>query len=193
MRRWAAAVLVLWLLPTTPASALTAAERYAQRAGEEAMAIARAGGSTARIAARFQASMRRHADIPRLAAFSLGPYRRDLPASRQREFHRLVERFAGQVFASYHGDFVGRRMEVVGSRPLGRGDTLVRTRIEGGRSAAEIEWRIVGAGGRLKVFDLKVRGIWLTLQMRSHFVSILRRNEGSMDALFAYLRQQGPP
>ena len=193
MRRWAAAVLVLWLLPPTPANALTAAERYAQRAGEEAMAIAGTGGSTARIAARFQASMRRHADIPRLAAFALGPYRREMPASRRREFHRLVERFAGQVFANYHGDFVGRRVEVVGSRPLGRGDTLVTTRIDGGRSAAEIEWRIVRAGGGLKVFDLKVRGIWLTLQMRSHFVSILRRNRGSMDALFAYLRQQGPP
>jgi phospholipid transport system substrate-binding protein len=193
MRRWVVAVLVLWLLPPTAANALTATERYAQQAGEEAMAIASTGGSAARIAARFQASMRRHADIARLAAFSLGPYRQALPASRRREFHRLVERFAGQVFASYHGDFVGRRMEVVGSRPLGRGDTLVTTRIDGGRSAAEIEWRIVRAGGGLKVFDLKVRGIWLTLQMRSHFVSILRRNEGSMDALFAYLRQQGPP
>src|SRR5690606_7999729 len=104
--RCAAGVLVLLLLPSAPASALTAAERYAQRAGEEAMAIARAGGASAGIAARFQASMRRHADIPRLAAFALGPYRRDLPPSRRREFHRLVERFAGQVFASYHADFV---------------------------------------------------------------------------------------
>lgn len=155
------------------------------------MAIARAGGDPARVAARFQVSMRRYASIVHLADFSLGPYRRDLPAARRREFHRLVERFAGRVFATYHGDFVGQRLEIVGSRPLGPRDTLVTTRIiyDGSRQPSEVEWRILRTGGRMRVFDMKVRGIWLTLQMRSAFVSILKQNRGDMDALFTYLRQ----
>lgn len=186
-----AVFLGICLLASGSAQALTAAERLAVRAGEDAMAIARADGNAARVAARFQTSMRRYSSTTQLAAFALGAYRRDLPAARRREFNHLVERFAGQFFATYHGDFIGRRIEIVSSRPMGRGDTLVKTRIvsDGASQAREVEWRIVSSGGRPRVFDVKVRGIWLALLMRSQFVSILKSNRGSMDALFAYLRK----
>lgn len=155
------------------------------------MAIARADGDSAQVAARFQVLMRRYANIAQLVRFSLGPYWRDLPASRRGELHRLVERYAGGVFATYRGDFAGRRLEIVGSKPPGPRDTLVTTRIihDGSRPPSVIEWRILRTSGRMRVFDMKVRGIWLTLLMRSTFVSILKQNRGDMDALFTYLRQ----
>lgn len=185
-----AVVLAVWLLAIAGAQAQAAPERFVQQAGREAMAIAGAGGPAHRVAAQFQSSMRRYVDTDRMAIFALGRYRQALPTSRRAEYRRLVERFVARIFATYHGDFVGGRLEVVSSRPTGEGLTLVRTRVlrPGMGAPSEIEWRVAGRGGRLQVVDMKVRGIWLILQMRSQFASVLERSGGDINALFAYLQ-----
>lgn len=188
----AIAAVLLWVLPGAVA-AQTSVERYAATAAREAMAIARAGGSQSRMAARFAAAMHRFSHTGRVAAFALGPYRKALPRARRAEFARLVERFAGQLFATHAAEFAGDRLEIVSSRPYGPRDFLVRSRIhfDSGRQPSEIEWRVERTRRGLKVFDLKVLGIWLALRMRSNFVSILKQNKGDMEALFTYLRDYG--
>jgi ABC-type transporter MlaC component len=47
----------------------------------------------------------------------------------------------------------------------------------------------VSAGGGLRVNDVNVRGIWLSLQMQQLFTSVLKRNKGDFDALLKYLRE----
>jgi hypothetical protein len=53
----------------------------------------------------------------------------------------------------------------------------------GGRS--RMVWRL--AGGRIR--DVRVRDVWLAIQLRSKFTDIIRRNDGDVGALLAFLRR----
>ena len=59
---------------------------------------------------------------------------------------------------------------------------LVETSL-GGRS--RMLWRL--SGGRIR--DVRVSGVWLGIQLRSRFTQIIRRNDGDVNALLAYLRR----
>jgi ABC-type transporter MlaC component len=58
-----------------------------------------------------------------------------------------------------------------------------------GRPSRQLRWRVSARNGRYKVSDVSVAGFWLTLQLRSEFVSFLRKNNGNFEALFAALRR----
>jgi ABC-type transporter MlaC component len=45
-------------------------------------------------------------------------------------------------------------------------------------------WRLDGN----RIVDMKVGGIWLSLQMRSTFVSVIQRGNGNPAVLIDYLR-----
>jgi ABC-type transporter MlaC component len=45
-----------------------------------------------------------------------------------------------------------------------------------------------GGGGSYRVQDINVRAIWLSLQLKQRFTSVLKRNKGDFNALFAELK-----
>jgi hypothetical protein len=61
---------------------------------------------------------------------------------------------------------------------------LVETSLEG---RSRMVWRV--GGGRIK--DVQVSGVWLSLQLRSKFTGIIRRNNGNVEALLDYLDGRG--
>jgi phospholipid transport system substrate-binding protein len=167
-----------------PALASSSAEAYINQLGNGVIAAANSGSVD-----RFRALLRQNADIPAIALFSLGPYRRNLPASRRTEYYRLVERHISGVFAAHTGKLKGQRLTVSGSR--GASDSIiVASRLEqpGGRSVPVL-WRVVQRGGAFKIFDVSVDGVWLANTQKTSFTSVLQRNNGSVDALMDYLRQ----
>ena len=175
---------------STPAAALTPAELYAKKAGEHAVATAKAPGSKAQKVRQFKTLLRRYANFHSVPKSSLGPYRKQLPASRAREFQRLVEDFTARLFATYSRQFAGRNLQVVGSRPRGQ-SVIVNSNIVyyDERKPSPIKWMVARRGGGYKVSDINIQGVWMSLYIRSQFVSILKKNKGDFDALFAYLRK----
>jgi ABC-type transporter MlaC component len=121
----------------------------------------------------------RHVDVSRLAMFALGPYRRALPTARHGEYVQLTRQFMGRLLAQYAGSFTGSQPQVLGCSS-DSGFQYVDTRVSGQR----VIWRI--HEGRL--VDVNVGGVWLAPQMRSNFVSVIRRGNGDPAALLNYLR-----
>jgi phospholipid transport system substrate-binding protein len=170
---------------------LSPAERFASQAGNQAVATARAGGTEAQLTNRFRTLLRRYSNVSSVASFSLGKYARELPAGRRAEFNRLVENFTARLFAAYAGSFAGHQIEVLRSNPRTVNDIVVDSRIvfADNRNPSPVKWLVSKRRGGYTVYDVNVQGVWLSLYIRSKFVSILKQNNGDFDALFAFLRQ----
>jgi len=180
----AAAAALIPLAPVGGAVAATAAESYVERVGQGVISAANAGS-----VAEFRALLRRNADIPTIALFSLGPYRGKLPASRRSEYYRLVENYISGVFAAHSHELKGENLKVTGSRKVS--DSVIVTsafKSADGRSVPVV-WRLVRHGGGYKVFDVNVQGIWLATTQKTNFMSVLKKHNGDFNALLAYLRK----
>jgi ABC-type transporter MlaC component len=127
----------------------------------------------------FAAVVERHADVSRVAMFALGPYRQALPAAQRGEYVQLTRQFLGRVLAEHAGSFADAQVVLLNCT-RDRGFTLVDTRV----GAHPIVWRLDGN----RIVDMKVGGIWLSLQLRSNFVSVIQRGKGNPAVLIDYLR-----
>ncbi|MGH6874008.1 MAG: ABC transporter substrate-binding protein, partial [Aestuariivirgaceae bacterium] len=98
-------------------------------------------------------------------------------------------RYTAGLFTYYIEDFAGSGFDIKSSKPQGKAiivDSSIR--YEGGTSSP-VKWRVVNIGSGFRVNDVNVRGIWLSLQMRDKFTSVLKQNKGDFEALLDYLRK----
>lgn len=180
-----AAVAVADLLPRPSTSfAATPAESYVSKVANSVIAAANSGSS-----AQFRSVLRQHADIPSIALFSLGQYRKNLGSSQRQEYFQLVEQYISGVFASHSGKLKGQKLVVTGSREV-KDSVVVDSRLTSASgSSTAVTWRLVKRGGGYRIFDVNVQGIWLASTQKTNFTSVLQKNNGDVDALLAYLRQ----
>jgi phospholipid transport system substrate-binding protein len=132
--------------------------------------------------------LNKHSDVRSIALFSLGQYQKELPASLKGEYFKWVIEYTAGLFVYYIKDFAGARMDVKSSKASGKATIVDSAILFTGGSSSPIKWRVVKAGGGLRVSDVNVRGIWLSLQMRQQFTSVLRTNRGDFGALLKYLK-----
>jgi len=180
----AMAAALAGLVRSPGARAASAAEAFVERVGAGVLSAANAGSVSA-----FRSLLRSNADISSIALFSLGPYRRKLPASRRSEYYRLVENYISGVFAAHAKSLQGQSLTASGSRDAS--DSVIVTssfKSASGRTVPVI-WRLVKRGGGYKVFDVNVEGIWLATTQKTNFISVLKQNNGDFNALIAYLKQ----
>lgn len=175
-------ILTLALLAAaSPAVAADAAEDYVQSVADGVLGAARSGS-----VARFKTLLHANADIPAIALFSLGSYRKNLAAGQQAEYFGLVENFISKVFADHAAKLAGNSLVIRGSQSAGD-SVLVKSQLKGG-SASSVTWRLVKRSSGYKIFDVNVDGIWLASTQKSNFTSVLKKNNGDISALLAYLR-----
>jgi len=165
------------------ANAASPAEAYVNTVGNSVLAAARANS-----VAKFRSLLRANADIPAIALFSLGAYRKSLTKNVQAEYFKLVEDYIANVFTSHASQLAGDKLEVVGSQSTGD-SVLVKSKVTySGGKTVPVTWRIVKRGGGYKIFDVNVDGIWLATTQKTNFVTVLKKNKGDINALLAYLR-----
>lgn len=170
--------------PTTSASAATPAESFVLRVGNGVLAAARS-----RSVGKFRALLTSNAAISSIAIYSLGPYRKKLPAARKREYYGLVARHISKVFATHSAKLAGQSLTISSSRSSGR-STIVKSKVRyPSGKISNVTWRLLKTGGRYKIFDVNVQGIWLAGTQKTDFTSVLRHNRGDINALFKYLKR----
>ena len=154
------------------------AENYIQSAGEAFMNASRKGSAGA-----FSAAASRFGDLHALALFALGPYRKDLPKSRETEYVAKARTFIGKFMAKYGSKFAGNSISVTSCNEAA-GGLIVGTKLSSGQT---LTFRLRKAGGGYRVQDVSVSSIWLAQTMRGKFTGVLRENNGDLDALMSYL------
>ena len=140
----------------------------------------------------FRTLLNEKANLKRIAAFTLGKYRRQLSPAELKEFQSLFESMITKVYANRLGTYDDQQIIVLGSEKKKK-DYLVETelRFKDDSDPIAIVWRMrQEKDGRITLFDLRVLGIWMALEQRETFLSILKNNNENFDVLLDNLRQQ---
>ena len=173
------AAMLMVALPAEAASRC-GPENFIISAGKAYDRAARIGTANA-----FSAAASRYSDMRAIAMFSLGRYRKLLPASREAEYISLTKRFMGGFMLKYGSDFRVDRLRIIScSGPS------TNIRVDARTSTGDkVSFRVYKTRSGYLISDLKVSSIWLVQQMRSTFVGTISRTHGDIDELFKYLKR----
>lgn len=176
--------LPLALAPSLAFAASSSAESYVTSVGNGVIAAARANSVS-----QFRSLLKANADIAAIAIYSLGPYRKSLTSNVKSEYYGLVESYIAKVFQQNAKKLAGQSLQVKGTTDAGD-SVLVKSVLDmGGGGVMPVTWRLVKRGGGYRIFDVNVDGIWLASTQKTNFVSVLKKNNGNIQALLDYLRK----
>ncbi|MEM8686934.1 MAG: ABC transporter substrate-binding protein [Pseudomonadota bacterium] len=183
----AGALAAVLLLPTHgPAAALSGPESYVQNVANKIVATINSGGS----AGAFSGLVTRYADFRTIARFSLGKYRKNLPASRANEYYRLTKSHIARLLQANTKSFRGAKLQIVSSSAKSASNIVVRSKvIYSNGSSIPVNWRVVKRGGGYKIFDVTVKGVSMAITLRTSFTSHIAKNQGKVASLITHLKR----
>lgn len=188
-----AAIVLSATLTAAPASADDAARAYTQTMIDNGFAILRDPriDKAARVN-RFTAYIVEHMDARKTALFTLGNFRRGAPDGVVEPFVAAFTAYSTAIYGAHLVDYAGATVRVTGDVPNKPGDVTVATVAEGGplREPLRIAFRLVAEGGAYKIVDVQVAGIWLSVEQRDQFASVLSQNRGDIASLTASLKDR---
>jgi phospholipid transport system substrate-binding protein len=169
------------------ARANAAAGDYVHKLGVEVLHLAQGGqrGDKA-LQRRFASLLNRYINIPGIANFALGTARANLPPGDKAMFYDLVSNYAAALFVWYVKDFQGSDIKITNVADQGA-FSMVDSQIVGG--GQQLRWRVGGSDGAMKIVDVNVQGVWLTIAMKDLFTKTLASSQGDFKALYARLRE----
>ena len=187
--------LTLGLATPSLAAQTEQAKTFIDNVGQQAMNTiqARQSGKLTDEAAKedFRKLLGQSFDIPTIAKFTLGRYWRVATPAQQAEFTGLVQdiiinKYADRLLNASTGTY-----SISGARALNETDYSVNMDIKPeGDSPIGFVWRVRNIGGKLKVIDLAVEGISMSVTNRSDFASVIERNGGNVQALIDKLKSK---
>ncbi|MEL7489319.1 MAG: ABC transporter substrate-binding protein [Pseudomonadota bacterium] len=194
---YSGAGLVALAAMTAPARANDEAETYVAAILEEANAFSDEDEPTR--FAKIEILVDRHVDMRRVGRFVLGQYARRMTPAQETQYQPLFRRYATQVYQKVLSEYGGQKLEVTDSVVRSPRDIIVNSRIKDARPGerfAEVtfSWRVyVSRDGEMSVFDAAADGVWLAIEQRGQFTSIIANNgggEAGVEALLADLREK---
>jgi phospholipid transport system substrate-binding protein len=167
------------------------AESFTQSMVDEGLGILRDKSlDVAARRARFHQFVVKNADARKTALFTLGQYGRGLSEPVREQF---VAAFRDYVTALYELRLEERKdanLKVVGSIDNKADDVTVNTEATGSGEPVKIAFRLIGGGGAFKVVDVQVSGVWISIEQRDQFASILSKSNGDVPGLVTHLISQ---
>jgi phospholipid transport system substrate-binding protein len=141
----------------------------------------------------------KYVDMRRVGLFALGQYARVITDEQKEEYIPLFKEYATQIYQHTLSNYAGQKLAVVNSVDRSDRDIIVNSKIvdpEPGDplTNAIFHWRVYrNRNGEMSVVDAGADNVWLAIEQRSQFTSIIANNGGGetgMDALLADLRRQ---
>jgi phospholipid transport system substrate-binding protein len=130
----------------------------------------------------------RHADVPAIALYALGPYRSELTRSQRDPFFRGVGMFIARYFADQGRAYQVASAEISPSVRTDADDVLVHSTVTlTSGSTYRVVWRLDASGHKIR--DVQVLGFSLRYLQRSIFQSYISRRGGTFQALYVALTQ----
>lgn len=140
----------------------------------------------------FLVVFKRYFDVQRIARFVIGRAAwANASASERAAFMRLFSRYIAKVYTAQLRQYSGEVFKVVAAKPE-RNGVVVTSRIINPRGTKpfHIKWRLRPSGGQLKVRDVVIENISMSLNQRREFASVYRRRGGKMAGLLQAMREK---
>lgn len=134
-------------------------------------------------------------DFQRIGMFALAKHRRQASPDDVTSFLQVFEDYAINIYQSRLGEYSGERLEVVGStvrRETAKAkEVIVHSQVAfaDGSAPWDVNWRVFARDGTYQVVDVQVVGIWMAMEQRAQFSSIIAQKKGSVAALTKILQK----
>lgn len=118
-----------------------------------------------------------------IARFALGRYWRRADSLQRRRYLKLFEDYIVNSYAARFGNYAGEQFIVSSERIDERGGAVVTTRIQRpGGDPVKVLWHLRERQGAVRIVDVMVEGISMSLTQRSDFAASVRTAGGNLDA-----------
>jgi phospholipid transport system substrate-binding protein len=131
-------------------------------------------------------------DIQGIGMYTLGSYRKVLSEYQKNEYDALFKQYFLKTFSSRLAEYSNPEIEVKSKEKLNKNYTIVRSVLVATelRPEVNIDWRVYTKNpDDLKIRDLIIEGLSLVRTQKEEFSSIIRSNNGDIDALFGSLKE----
>lgn len=165
-----------------PVSAADPAKLIQSMTGE-IIEIARTKAGADRQAAMRQVVLNNF-DLPYMGRSALGPYWNQASEQQRARFLAAVEVSEARTYGERLDKYAGYSVVIGKVKSLANGVWIVDSRLnQTGGQPVRIEWEVHDSGQGLRVGDVKVEGISLSLIMRSDFNSYILSSFGQVEPL----------
>ncbi len=118
-----------------------------------------------------------------IARFALGRYWRRANFAQRRRYLKLFEDYIVNSYAARFSNYSGESFMVINESIDERGRAIVKTRIQRPEGEpVEVIWYLRERLGAVRIVDVMLEGISLSLTQRSDFAAAVRTAGGDMDA-----------
>ena len=149
--------------------------------------------------AEFQVLMNKFTDIDHVSRFVIGVYARRFSATDMAKYQEAYREYALAVYEAQLDQYRGQEIVVTGSIDRSSTDSVVESVVKRSSGDLPVKWRVMKVEGKgagpdtYQVVDvaLNLDGnlLWLGIEQRAQFVSILDRSNGSADALITKIEE----
>jgi phospholipid transport system substrate-binding protein len=130
-------------------------------------------------------------DVPAIGRFVLGRYWRTASDSQKAEFLKLFEDMIVKTYNNRFTEYKGEQFVVTNTRADGD-SAMVTTNVTrpGGNAPVKVDWRVLRPQGKLKIVDVVIEGVSMSVTQQQEFGSVIQRNGGQIDSLLASMRER---
>jgi phospholipid transport system substrate-binding protein len=198
MRRfWMALLAVVGgAIATVPPSAAgpdfsAEASTFVQSLDDKAVAIA-AGQSldVAERDRRFHDMFVASFDVPAIGRFVLGRHWRTATDAQKAEFLTLFEGMIVKTYSTRFTTYRGERFTITGARADGDSAIVTSAFAQLTGPPLNVGWRVLKTEGQLKIADVMVEGVSMSVTQQQEFGAVIQRGGGQIDSLLASMRER---
>lgn len=185
-------LIVLVSVPLTQARSASESGAFVSEFAEKAISLVSDKSlSTAERREQFGDLVETYFDMPGIGRFLLGRYWRTASDAEQDAYLKAFTDNIVYTYARRFDEYDGQKLVVDGTRKDGRFD-IVSSRIVDPNSNQEyrLDWRVIDESGSLKVVDIVIEGVSMSVTQRQEYASVIQSNGGKVQALIDALTRQ---
>jgi phospholipid transport system substrate-binding protein len=131
-------------------------------------------------------------DVPSIGRFVLGHYWRVATDAERTEFLSLFEEMIVSAYTGRFAKYNGEQFTVAVSHREDDDRAMVMTNVVRPREnePIKIDWRVGKFAERLKIFDVIVEGVSMSVAQKEEFGSFIQRNGGQIAPLLTAMRDR---
>ncbi|HRW15528.1 MAG: ABC transporter substrate-binding protein [Rhodobacteraceae bacterium] len=185
-----ASAALLGLLPRPAAAdAASQAQALVMAISADLTKLVNSGRSEAQLYRDFEGLLARYADMPAVAAATLGPAWRGASAGQRQAYVAAFQSYLARKYGRQFGEYRNASISVTGARDAGKAGVLVQTVVvRPGQENIAVDWQISDRSGRARAVNLIIEGVSLLANERAEVGAMLDAQGGSVDRLTAELR-----
>ena len=190
LRAGLASAALLGLLPRPAAAdAASQAQALVMAISADLTKLVNSGRSEAQLYRDFEGLLARYADMPAVAAATLGPAWRGASAGQRQAYVAAFQSYLARKYGRQFGEYRNASISVTGARDAGKAGVLVQTVVvRPGQENIAVDWQISDRSGRARAVNLIIEGVSLLANERAEVGAMLDAQGGSVDRLTAELR-----